>query len=483
MQRWDKQHYAKRYKQALQRTGQLLVRAQAMAKIGVWEWDLDTDELYWSDGQGGESTLSFYGRLSDFLEIVHPKDRQQMLHTLQCARAGDLLTIEYRLLRPDGSVGTFVSQGELILDSAQKSRRMFGIARNISEERQVQQQLQDSEQRCRSLKDNNPEGICSLDLNGSFTGANPAFARMTGYSADELLQMTYKDLLCPECLPKVEFCAIQDLPKYPPHSKQELRLLHKDGATVDVSYTHVPITIGEQVVGTFVIVKDLTEQRKTEDLLRRSEKLSAVGQLAAGVAHEIRNPLTALKGFIHLLKQDYNPAYLDIMMEELNHIELVSSEMLMLAKPQTLQFERASVNHLLQSVATLLKTQAIMKNVEIVTRLESDSSLQCDPNQLKQVFVNLMKNAIEAMQSGGTLTVRSRDWQVWVLVEVIDQGIGISKECIASLGDPFYSTKTNGTGLGLLVTHRIVENHQGKLEFASEVGQGTTVRVLLPRSE
>jgi signal transduction histidine kinase len=153
-----------------------------------------------------------------------------------------------------------------------------------------------------------------------------------------------------------------------------------------------------------------------------------------------------------------------------------------LAKPQAKQFAVHDLAKIFDSVTTLLEPQAIMNNVRMTTEFNSDvPSVYCDENQLKQVFINLMKNAIEAMPDGGNLTVcLMRNTENTVLIRIKDQGVGIPKEQLDLLGGPFYSTKSTGTGLGLMICFRIIEAHHGTIRFTSEPGQGTTATVELP---
>ncbi|SIS66360.1 ATP-binding protein [Alicyclobacillus vulcanalis] len=241
----------------------------------------------------------------------------------------------------------------------------------------------------------------------------------------------------------------------------------------------------------FGAVQDITAQKESEfalaasrELLARSDKLAAVGQLAAGIAHEIRNPLTALRGFIDLMYQrarSNNRRYLEIMRGEVSRMEAIVSELLRLARPDRPQFQQVDLVDLVQEVVAFMSAQALLHSVEIRYEPGTPSLLvQGDPNQLKQVFINLMRNGIEAMQPGGSLRVRVfQDGHV-ARVEIADQGSGMSPEALARLGEPFFTTKEQGTGLGVMVSKRMVADHGGELAIESEVGRGTTVTVRLP---
>lgn len=235
--------------------------------------------------------------------------------------------------------------------------------------------------------------------------------------------------------------------------------------------------------------ENLKNYKQTEEMLLRSEKLSVAGQLAAGVAHEIRNPLTSIQGFLKLLEEKDVPSkdYLSIMNDEIKRIDQIVGEFLVLAKPQAACFKKVKVCEIIDDVVCLLETHPSKgkDNIQIQLTYENpEIEIDCDMNQLKQVFINIAKNALEAMQKGGNLQIRvlnQEDNQV--LIQFIDQGIGIPEENIVRIGEPFYTTKEDGTGLGMMICYKIVENHHGKINIKSQVEKGTTVEIYFPISQ
>ncbi|QJC54506.1 PAS domain S-box protein [Paenibacillus albicereus] len=244
----------------------------------------------------------------------------------------------------------------------------------------------------------------------------------------------------------------------------------------------LPIVKRGEVIHYMKLSENITDRKETEEMLRKSEMLGAVGQLAAGIAHEIRNPLTSLKGFTKLMQEDNRRNYISIMAMELERIEQIVSELLVLSKPQAVDFHAVSLGAVLRDVIMLIEAQAIMSNVQLVLELpEEELYVLGVANQLKQVFINLIKNGIEAMGAGGVIRVETEAGEggmIWT--RVIDEGGGIPQEKLAKLGEPFFSTKAKGTGLGLVMTYKIVENHHGKLYYESEMGKGTVGHVGLP---
>ncbi|HDR4559626.1 PAS domain-containing sensor histidine kinase [Bacillus cereus] len=234
-----------------------------------------------------------------------------------------------------------------------------------------------------------------------------------------------------------------------------------------------------------IIVRDITERKKTEELLNKSDTLAAIGQLAAGVAHEVRNPLTVIKGFIQLfqINKEDQEKYFDLMLSEIERIEAILQEFLSIAKTDEINTEKKNLYQIFKNVVSLINTKAIMTNIQV--ELYTDSKeliIECSENQLKQVFINILQNSIEAMPTGGKISIHIKKINnEGVIIHVIDEGIGIPEERIKRLGEPFYSTKEKGTGIGLMLSYKIIESHQGNISIMSEVGVGTTVTIYLPK--
>jgi two-component system, sporulation sensor kinase C len=226
--------------------------------------------------------------------------------------------------------------------------------------------------------------------------------------------------------------------------------------------------------------RKLVEPRAEQE----QEKLSMAGILAAGIAHEIRNPLTSLKGFLQLTAAKPKPEYTAIMLSEVDRINEIVTELLELAKPKETAFEERDLSALLEQTVTLLEAQANLSNVTLAmepgARELPPIIVTCEENKLKQVFINLIKNAIEASAGGGAIRIAVLVSDEQAVVEVADTGSGLPEEQLEQLGQPFYTTKEQGNGLGLMVCRRIVQDHGGTIAFRSEAGEGTVVAVRLP---
>ncbi|GAE24799.1 sporulation kinase [Halalkalibacter wakoensis JCM 9140] len=223
-----------------------------------------------------------------------------------------------------------------------------------------------------------------------------------------------------------------------------------------------------------------------DDLIRKSDKLAVVAQLAAGVAHEIRNPLTTIKGFLQVFQKEekYNSFYLNLVMEELERVESIIYEYLTLAKPNfENKFQKIDMVHLVNQLITLTEAQSNMNNVKLDFEYEQVPMIYGLEKQLKQVLINLIRNSIEAIAEKGVITVRIANHpHNQICIQVEDNGCGIPKERIERLGEPFYSTKEKGTGLGLMVCYKIIEHHNGVFNIYSKEGFGTKMEIILPTS-
>lgn len=422
----------------------------------------------------------------NLLEFVCPEDMASAQESLAKSLAGQGHSMEIGIIgktgdRNDVSVSSIPMLAEGVLQG------VCIIVKNITLDKMMKEQLRQLTERHELILNTMVEGVYGLDADRRTVFWNKAAEEMTGYSSADLLGREAHDLIhhthSDGTSSKPEHCAIftamKERKQY--HMPDEL-FWRKDGSSFPVEYTVNPIvSAGSETAAAVVTFRDITELKQAREMIRRSEKLTMAGELAAGIAHEIRNPLTAIKGFIQLMKERMPVSYYDIILSEIGRIELITSELLMLSKPQAVEYQPTYVPVILDHVVTLLESEAIMHDVQIVRSYEGPSlHVSCDPNQLKQVFINMVKNSIEAMPSGGTITIEAKADRSDIVIAVRDEGVGISEDKIRMLGQPFYTTKEKGTGLGMMVSLNIVENHGGRVNVTSEPGLGTEIRVFLP---
>jgi PAS domain S-box-containing protein len=330
-------------------------------------------------------------------------------------------------------------------------------------------------------------GAVVLSMDGRWVTVNDTLCQLTGYSKEELLRFQFEDVMYAEDLQRCEECLKQLYRHRDKVAKTEVntRFIHRLGHDLWASL-HISLLHDEQGKPLYFLiqVQDQTETRKAEEFLQTSEKLNAVGTMAAGIAHEIRNPLTSLKGFLQLIKANPNAKYqyFKIMEDELNRIELILSELLVLSKPEKSKVELINFSLLMEQVTTILQPHMNLYNIELITEVEEGQFLQGDVAQLKQVFINLLKNAIEAMPDGGQLCIHSASRGDRIQVRIRDEGVGMDADQLDKIGQPFYTTKEKGTGLGLMVSYRIVKNHGGSVSVDSKEQEGTTFSIEFPKA-
>lgn len=234
--------------------------------------------------------------------------------------------------------------------------------------------------------------------------------------------------------------------------------------------------------GLVVIGRDITQQKVAEQLLLKKEKLSVIGELAAGIAHEIRNPLTSIKGFLQMMKEtkQVDERFVQIMLDEIERVNQIVTQLLVLAKPQMKAYKPLHLNDVIDYVIELFTYEAILQNVQIKYEPRTTAIVYGDKNELIQVVVNVVKNALEAMPKGGVLTITTEDEDDRVHLVIEDTGKGIEQERLKHIGEPFYTLKEKGMGLGLTTSMKIVHEHKGTMHIESKVGEGTKVHIVLP---
>jgi two-component system sensor histidine kinase HydH len=265
----------------------------------------------------------------------------------------------------------------------------------------------------------------------------------------------------------------------------ESRSVAGDPIPLAVSASRVQGMDGEEL-GAVILLRDLREVRTLQERLRRSERLASLGQLAAGVAHEIRNPLSSIRGFAQLFRKRFEDGsedqrYAEVMVQEVDRLNRVIANLLDFARPQELVLREIRPREVAEHALALVRKEAEARSVRI--RLEGNADPQlADPDQLTQALLNLMLNGLEAMDTGGELGLElgsGQEGKGWTL-RISDTGEGIPRENLSRLFDPFFTTKKRGTGLGLAIVHRIVESHGGSILVESEPGRGTSFVLSFP---
>lgn len=233
------------------------------------------------------------------------------------------------------------------------------------------------------------------------------------------------------------------------------------------------------------LIENILERKWMEKEIQHAERLNVIGHLAASVAHEIRNPMTVVRGFMQIFNKesfipDEKKEYLQLMIQELDRAETIINDYLALAKPRIDKSEQINIEEQLYFVQDIISSFATLNNVSILVQLESNLYIRGNPEKFNQVIINLLKNAIEASPEGAEVGISACKVIDNIRIDIVDEGIGLTNEEIKKLGTPFYSKKEKGTGLGLMVCYGIVEAMDGRIEVQSEKGKGTRFSIILP---
>ncbi|WP_066297187.1 EAL domain-containing protein [Bacillus sp. FJAT-29937] len=360
---------------------------------------------------------------------------------------------------------------------------VIGSCVDITEMKQVKEALKQSESNYQLITENMTDLVTVCDANGRIVYASPSHKKVLGFIPTEEEPSKEKSWVHPDDIPHLEkqYNQIVTSKKF---GQIEFRVRHQDGYWFYVEAQFNPVIENNGELESIIVVgRDISERKKVDEFIQKKEMLSVIGQLAAGIAHEIRNPLTAVKGFLQMLQQELDKTkYIDIMLSEIHDIEKVIKEFITLAKPQAIQTLETNLQDLIQKVVTLISAQAILKNIKIVQKIDPELPLiYCDNYQIKQLLINIFQNSIQAMDNGGHITIRATwDGLEQIKIRVIDQGCGIPKDRMKRIFEPFYSTKEKGTGIGLMICHKIIQDHGGTIHIDSELNKGTTIDIVLP---
>ncbi len=336
-----------------------------------------------------------------------------------------------------------------------------------------------------NLVDNMPIGLVATDTSQKIVSMNLA--------ASHILDLPLADSVgksAAEILPKALWQPLLDLKPSNNAIEREIDCVLKSGRVLplEINVSALKDDSGK-LLGSILLIKDLSEIHALRKEIVRTQRLAAVGRLAAGVAHEIRNPLSSIKGFATYFKERYQNAPEDlhianIMIQEVDRLNRVVGQLLEFARPVAISKRPTNLKTLLENSVKLVEQQAASKGIRIRTDLDQlTETIPIDPDKINQVLLNLYLNAIESMDDGGgdlNVTLADNPSTRQVTIRIADTGSGIRKQDLAHIFDPYFTTKPSGTGLGLAIAQKIIEGHDGAIRITSKPGEGTTVTLVLP---
>ncbi len=473
---------------------QRMILAQQAAGIGAFEWDMKTNVNRWSpelETMHGLPPGGFPGTQKAWEALIHPADRDEAIRQVELSlQSGAPGQGEWRVVWPDGSIHWILGRWQSLRDESGNPTRVTGINIDLTEFKQAEE----ARHQLAAIVESSDDAIVSKDLNGIVTSWNAGAERMFGYTPQEMIGRSITTII-PQELYDDENRILATIARGERIEHFETVRLRKNGQRVEVSLTVSPVRDQRgRIVGAAKIARDVTEAKKAERALHTSERLAAVGRLAATVAHEINNPLEAITNLVYLAKQADSQAsaikYLSAAEEELDRIFHISK--------QTLGFYREAkgatevrISTIVTSLLPVFSSRVRSKNIQICPEIKGDTEIHAIPGEIRQVIANLLSNSIDAVENGGRIRIRVAAATSWnnkhtrgVRLTVSDNGAGIPDELRQRLFEPFVTSKKDvGTGLGLWISKSIIEAHGGTIRLKSSTKAGaswTAFSVFLP---
>lgn len=458
----------------------------------VWSASSDGSPEYvnqrWRDYVGATD-----GALESWLSRVDPDDRATAEAQWRASLvSGKPLAIELRLCDAQGIPRWYLGRSLPLRDDQGTITRWLGTFTDIDDQKRAQAALV----RTATIVESSDDAIYSKDLDGTVTSWNRGAEKIFGYTAQEIIGHNVAVLYPEEHKREIEeTLALLRSGRSVEHFETVRQ--RKDGKQIEVSVSISPIRASDgTIAGASTIARDVTERNRATEALRKTEKLAATGRLAGTMAHEINNPLEAVTHLLYLIERSPSldasaRSYAQLATEEINRVGRIAKQALGFYREAATPVP-VNIAALVREVVTLYAAGAQNKNVHLEAQAENEASIPAFPGEMRQVFSNLIVNAVDAVDRGGTVKIRvkhGRDWtscDYGIRVLVADNGPGIPKSVRARIFEPFFTTKgERGTGVGLWVSEGVVQKHGGKIKMKSsmDTAHGTTFSVFLPYAD
>lgn len=392
--------------------------------------------------------------------LIHPEDMERTIEEAKQMIGTGLPTAKFenRYRCKDGSYRWL--EWVAVPDTAKGLT--YGVARDITDRKKTQEKLL----HLAAIVESSDDGIFSVTPEGIIVSWNTGAERIYKYTAQEVIGQPFSMLAPPDKVHEIN--DIVDQAKKGEIQHYETERVRKDGHTIYVSVTISPIKDADgNVIGASCIARDITQRRKMEKEIARLDRLNMVGEMAAGISHEVRNPLTTVRGFLQMLRDKKDclkyKEYYDLMIEELDRANNIITEFLALGRSRTAELKIQNLNNILRAIAPLLQADALSQEKNLMVETGAVWDLLLDDKEIRQIILNLARNGLEAMDRGGCLRIKTFTEGDDVILTVQDQGPGMSSEAVEKLGTPFFTTKDQGTGLGLAICYSIIARHNATL--------------------
>ncbi len=484
--------------QALSESEYNLAKAQSMTHVGSWSFDPATGEVRASDELLRIMRLSREETTQEaFAGVVHPEDLEAVMEHLRLGiEHGRSYEIEHRLRFGDGTSRWVYSIVEPSVNSAGRVVRLYGTTQDITERKQAEVELRNKSNELQAIFDSISDGIVVYDHDGLVQHLNLIAPRL--YPEEVRPGRSCRELFHPESPALPGDCPVERAlsGERVEASHVSVRDSHRT-QYVDITATPIKDALGEKNRA-LVFFRDISEKRLQEMHLIQTEKMSSIGVLATGIAHEINNPLTSVAGYAEgllrrfrdepAMKEDLRleafPHYLEVIVRESYRCKAIIDNLLSFSRKSDGSAVEVDMNAVLLEILELLRHQESYRQIEVVTRLSEDlRPVMGDPSGLRQVCMNLLTNAHQAIKGTGLVELTTENLgDAMVSVTIRDTGCGIAQDTIDRIWDPFFTTKEvgKGIGLGLALTYDIVKRHGGEIRVESRVGEGSEFTVTLP---
>lgn len=476
-----------------------LRRSQSYANIGTWDWNIKTGELHWSERVG---PLFGYDQMVDttyqnFINAVHPEDRQYVMDAVNaCIERGEVYDIEHRTLRSDGEIRWLSEKGDVVRDDNNLPVHMLGVVQDITLRKHAEQELQESQTKLKAMFELSPLGFALTDMQGHYVEFNEAFRQICGYPADELMQLDYWTLT-PHEYEKQEAIQLETLHLTGRYGPYEKVYRQKNGNLIPIRLNGMLVKSQSGENQIWSIVENITDSKTSEQALISAKEEAesanrAKSEFLSRMSHELRTPMNAILGFAQLMESDSDDPLSDSHQSSIDQIlkagwhllELIN-EVLDLSKIESgkldISMETVEAGAVISECLQMVEGMAKQHDVSIEHNDDAKLYIFADRTRFKQVYLNLLTNAIKYNRRGGKVMLRSHVNKSGDGVEfrIEDTGNGIPEEQLPHLFEPFNrlgaeDSAIEGTGIGLVITRRLVELMDGDIGIESTEGLGTT---------
>ncbi len=497
----------KQAEEALKQSENQLKEAQKIAKLGSWDWNIKTNKVTWSEEMHsiyGVDSKSFEGTIESYRDLIHPDDLELVRNTVENSiKNKEPFNYYHKIITPAGEVKILNAQGEIHLNPEGEIEGLFGVSMDVTEIKNAEEKIRKSEKQLKEAQQITKLGSWEADLRtGKILWSDEMF-RIHGLEKKEF-GPDYKELrelIYPDDLPLMDELAVTMIEK-PQQKDIQYRITAPNGclkylkAELRVEYDEFAIPV--RIFGS---VQDITDIKLVEEELRRinsklsetqkklvhNEKLAALGRFSSGIAHEIRNPLANISALSQLLSKldldERSKKHLKYILINTDIANKIIKDLLNFASPEDLVFENEDINEIINNILESAAPRCLENKIKIIKDISSDKlELYIDKIRMENAIMNFISNSIEAMPEGGKLSVSVKMEKISekVIIKISDTGEGIPQENIDKIFEPFYTSKKDGTGLGLALSFQTVKSHSGELDIESKLNEGTTIKISIP---